>query len=311
MRRDGKLVKDVGPMYLIAPFIMTERSDSMNMIEIRAAYDPIHNYVIQKRKEGKRISHMAVVLAAYVRTVSQFKSLNRFVVRSRIYAHNDLSVGMVVLRPGEKEGTMGKIKFDLYDTVFDVNEKIDKYVEANSNAQNVNGLDKIMKAIIGVPGLMRFLTWLIRFADRHGLLPRAICDISPFHESMVFTNLASIKTNHIYHHIYNFGTCNMIMAMGNTVETPRSVGGEVTLTKEIPFGLVMDERIADGHYFAEAFAAMKKYLADPSLLETPPQDVEYDFPFPTLSSRFPTKKQIKAEKKAAKKAAKEAKKAEK
>ena len=32
------------------------------------------------------------------------------------------------------------------------------------------------------------------------------------------------------------------------------------MEKEIPFGIVMDERIADGHYYATAFAAMEKYL---------------------------------------------------
>ncbi|MBQ0125348.1 MAG: 2-oxo acid dehydrogenase subunit E2, partial [Clostridiales bacterium] len=116
--------------------------------------------------------------------------------------------------------------------------------------------------------------------------------------------LASIKTNHILHHVYNFGTCNLILAMGNTVETPKKVNGQIELVKEIPFGLVMDERIADGHYFAQSFADFKKYLTNPELLETPPETLDIDYPFPTLSSRFPTKKQIKAQKKAEKKAAK-------
>ena len=304
MRPDGKLVKNVGPMYLLVPYIMTERSDSMNMVEIKADYDPIHEYVIAKRKEGVKLSHMAVVLAAYVRTVSQFCCLNRFVVRSKIYAHKELSTAMVVLRPGGKDNSMGKIRFDLYDTIYDVNDRINKYVEENSNPATDTGLDKLMGGILKIPGLARFLVWLIRTADKFGLLPKAVTDVSPFHETMVFTNLASIKTNHIYHHIYNFGTCNMIMAMGNTVETVKRVNGDIKLVKEIPFGVVMDERVADGHYFALAFEQMKKYLLDPTLLETPPEKVDVDFPFPTLSARFPTKKQLKEEKKAAKKAAK-------
>ncbi|MBR6051853.1 MAG: 2-oxo acid dehydrogenase subunit E2 [Clostridia bacterium] len=304
MRKDGKLITKVGPMYLLLPYILTDRSDSMNMIEITANYDAIHNYVLQKRKEGIKISHMAVVMAAYVRTVSQFRCLNRFVVRNRIYAHNDLSVAMVVLRPGERDGSMGKIKYDLYDTIFDVNEKIEKYVEENSAADSDTSLDKLMGKLVSMPPLTRFLVGTLKWMDKHGLLPKSVIDASPFHESMVFTNLASIKTNHIYHHIYNFGTCNMIMAMGNTIETPKTVKGEITLEKEIPFGLVMDERIASGHYFAQAFAEMKKLLLDPTLLETPPETVDVDYEFPTLSSRFPTKEQLKAEKKAAKKAKK-------
>ena len=300
MRPDGKLIKDVSPMYLIIPYILPDRSDSMNMIELTTNYDAVHNYVLKKRKEGVKLSHMSVVLAAYVRTVSQFKCLNRFVVNKRIYAHNELSVAMVVLRPGSGDETMGKIKFDLYDTIYDVNEKMEKYVVENTTGEPDTSLDSIMGKLIGCPPLTRFLIWIIKKLDKIGLLPKSIIDVSPFHESIVFTNLASIKTNHIFHHIYNFGTCNMVIAMGNTIETAKKVDGEIKLVKEIPFGLVMDERIADGRYFASAFAEMKKYLLDPSLLETPPESVDYDFPFPTLSSHFPTKQQIKAEKKAAK-----------
>ena len=43
MRKDGKLITKVGPMYLLLPYILTDRSDSMNMIEITANYDAIHN----------------------------------------------------------------------------------------------------------------------------------------------------------------------------------------------------------------------------------------------------------------------------
>lgn len=304
MRADGKLIKDVSPMYLIAPYFMQKRSDSMNMIELKTSYDAIHNYVIEQRKKGRKISHMSVVLAAYVRLVSQFKCLNRFVVNSRIYAHKELSIAMVVLRPGNGNETIGKMKFDLYDTIFDVNDKIDKYIEENTAADSNNGLDKVLNFFVHIPFVVRFVIWCARTLDKFGLLPKSLLDISPFHETMVFTNLASIKTNHIFHHIYDFGTCNLILAMGNSVDTPKKVKGEIELVKEIPFGLVMDERIADGHYFAQVFAEFKKYIQNPELLETPPESVDVDFEFPTLSSRFPTKKQIKEAKKAAKAAKK-------
>ena len=107
--------------------------------------------------------------------------------------------------------------------------------------------------------------------DRYGWLPRKLIEASPFHVSMTITNLASIKTNHIYHHVYNFGTTSMIVSMGNLREVPRRSKGEIVFDRCLPLGVVMDERIASGSYFAKAFITMKSYLADPTLLEGAPR----------------------------------------
>ena len=98
MRADGKKIKKTDPMYLIAPYIMKQRSDSMNMITLDIPIDPIQSYINAKRKEGISISHMAVILSAYLRTAAEFPMLNRFVVNKRIYSRNDLIVAMVVQR---------------------------------------------------------------------------------------------------------------------------------------------------------------------------------------------------------------------
>ena len=41
----------------------------------------------------------------------------------------------------------------------------------------------------------------------------------------------------------------------------------------------MDERICSGSYFAKAFREFRRYLADPSLLETVPEGVIYEVPY--------------------------------
>ena len=84
------------------------------------------------------------------------------------------------------------------------------------------------------------------------------------------TNLASIRTNHIYHHCYEFGTTSVFLAMGNTREVPKRKGSEIVFEKCMPIGVTMDERIASGSYFALAFRKMRAYLRDPRLLEVPP-----------------------------------------
>ena len=278
MRADGKKLKNVDPMYRIAPYIMRKRYDAMNAITLDIPYTPIQKYINEKRKQGVSLSHMAVILAAYVRTVSQFPELNRFIVNKIAYARNELAVSMVVLTPGEKShSTMAKIYFDKKDTVFDVNKRIDDFVEENRNAPEKNGTEKIMKFLLSVPGLVQVGVGVIRFLDRYGLLPKSVIDMSPFHNSLVISNLISIRTNHIYHHVYDFGTTGVLITMGNLREVPKRKGDEIVFERCIPLGVVMDERICSGDYFAKAFKAMSKYLSNPSLLEVQPENVIEDY----------------------------------
>ncbi len=272
MRADGKRVRNADPMYTVAAHIMDKRVDSMNMITIDIPYEPIQTYINQKRKEGISISHMALVIAAYVRTMSEFPELNRFVVNRKIYERNEIAVGMVVLQSLEShQGTMSKMYFDINDTVFDVNNKINTYVNSNREAPEKNGTERIIKFLLSVPGLVTVAVKLFKLLDRYGLLPKFIIDMSPFHMSMGITNLASIRTNHIYHHCYEFGTTSVFFAMGNSREVPKRKGGEIIFEKSIPIGVTMDERICSGSYFATAFRTLKKYLKNPELLEVKPE----------------------------------------
>jgi len=312
MRADGKRVKNVDPMYTLAPYFMRRRSDAQNAITVTVPYDNVHDYVLDARKKGIKLSHLTVVMAALVRTVSEFPELNRFVVNSKIYAHNELKIAMVVLRPSDNNPSMGKMKFDLYDTVFDVNDKIDAFINENNKSTSNTKVDQLFKTLVSCGPLMRFVLGTLRGLDKLGWLPKAVIDLTPFHGSLVFTNLASIRTNHIYHHVYDFGTMGMDVAMGNNIDAPKKKKGEIVLEKQIPFGIVMDERLADGHRYAQAFASIEKYLKNPTLLETPPESVKVDYEFEGLSERFKSEKTkqkeaIKAEKQRKKQEKREAK----
>ncbi len=277
MRADGKRLRNTDPMYTVAAYIMDKRVDSMNMVTIDIPFKAISDYLAEKRKQGVVLSHMSVLLAAYIRTVAEYPMLNRFIVNRKPYARNELSVAMVVLKAGQTDhGTMSKMYFDRTNTILEVNDIINKYVEDNRTAPDNNGTEKMIKFLLSVPGVLPVGVCLFKFMDKHGLLPKKIIDMSPFHNSLVISNLASIRTNHIYHHIYEFGTTSMVMTMGNTREVAKRKGGEIIHEKCIPLGVVMDERVCSGSYYSMAFRRMKHYLSDPKLLETPPETVVED-----------------------------------
>lgn len=271
MRRDGKKIKVENVEYALTPHIMPDRCDSMNFTEVDIPLKPMQDFLNAKRKEGKRISHLALVLAAYTRVIGEFPQMNRFIINKKVYARKELAVGMVVLKAGKMDnGTMSKVYLDPADSLDEVNEKITKYIEINREDGD-NSTDKLAKILLKIPGLLRFGVNLFRWMDKHGWLPRAIIDASPFHASMSITNLASIRTNHIHHHLYNFGTTGVFLAIGKPREVPRSgENGEIILEKCMPMGVVMDERICSGSYYAAAFRKFMKYLENPELLEQKP-----------------------------------------
>ena len=221
-------------------------------------------------------------LLLFIRSGSAFDCCNDTLhfgkeISLKIYDRNEIAVGMVVLQSLEShEGTMSKMYFDKKDTIFDVNNKINTYVTENREAPENNGTEKIIKFLLSFPGLLTVGVGLFKLLDKYGLLPKFIINMSPFHMSLGITNLASIRTNHIYHHCYEFGTTSVFMAMGNLREVPKRKGGEIVFERSLPIGVTMDERICSGSYFATAFRYMKKMLANPELLEQPPEEIAPD-----------------------------------
>ena len=276
-RADGKRLKHADPMYSLVPHFMKRRSDAMNSITLDIPLEPMEIYIRMKKREGQSMSHMAIIMAAFNRTICDFPALNRFVVNKRVYSRNEIAIGMVVLRAGATGAeTMSKIYLKPEDTIIDVENRIQEYVSANRDVDGNNKTDKIINTLVSIPGLLRAGVSILKWMDWHNLLPKAIIDASPMHNTMVFTNLASIRTNHIFHHCYDFGTTSMVMAAGNTREVPRRKNGEIVHEKCLPLGLVMDERIATGYYYAQAFRKMKEYFKNPALLEEPPERILVD-----------------------------------
>ena len=270
MRCDGRKVSQNEPIYFLIPYFLTHRYDAMNMITVDIPEEPLRSYMNQKRKEGRPVNHMALLITAYLRTLDKYPDLNRFIGGRTIYEHVDKTVSMVVLKPGGGE-SMNKIELADSDDLFSVQKKIESFVDVSRNEEDDQSLDKAIHVLLKLKPLLGFLMAILRFADRHGLLPRALVKASPFHASMLISNLASIRTNHIYHHVYEFGTTSVSVTIGTMHEVPKRTSEGVKFERCIPLGVVMDERIASGLYFANAFNYFRKLLAKPEQLEKLPE----------------------------------------
>ena len=267
MRPDGTRVKNASAIVSALPYIMPRRYDAHDYITEYAEMEPMRRYIQSKRREGVRISYMALILAAYFKAYQQHPKINRFIMNSKIYQRNHFCVSFVILKTradGTPDETSVKIFFEDGDDVISIYRKIEDAVALNQKKEHNNNTDRFANFMFSLPVLPTLLVGLVKLLDRLGLLPRFVIDLSPFHTSLFITNLASINTEAIYHHCYEFGTTGVFVCMGKPV--PNFLTGEYN-KKIMPLGIVMDERICTGHEYALFWQTLRRYLKHPELTE--------------------------------------------
>ena len=270
MRPDGTRVKGLTPIVQALPHIMPKRYDAMNWANDYLDEDIIKAYIRQKRREGHLVTHMSLLISAYYKAALENPKVNYFIMNRKVYKRNHFCVSFVILKTRE-DGTPDETCIKLFlhpeDTIFTIGQRIKELVDQNLEKVHNNNTDKFVNWAFSVPGLARAVFGLAYRLDQVGLLPRKIIDLSPFHTSMFITNLASINTRFIYHHCYEFGTTGVFVCMGKPVPDPNAPAG--SRKKQLPLGVVMDERIATGIEYSRFFAAFERYVKKPELLETP------------------------------------------
>ena len=128
-----------------------------------------------------------------------------------------------------------------------------------------------------IPGpFIKFAVNTLMWMDKYNMLPKSIIELSPFHTSIFVTNLKSLGINHIFHHVYNFGTTGLFYAMGKEKTVPVIEKKEIVAQKQMGFGFVSDERFCDGLYFAMSLRVLRKIMKNPATLETPLEKKEED-----------------------------------
>lgn len=270
-RRDGRLLRTIRPFSLLVPYIMTKRGEAQVFARQEIITDTIDTYLRQKREENVRLSYLHLFIAIYVRVIAQRPRLNRFVMNSRLYARKGIHVSLAV-KPSlhdEAEETTVKFSFTGKESLFEIVDQINETIgNLHDTAAKESDLDLVIDKIMRMPGPFRkLLVEFLKFLDRHNLMPADIVDASPFHASLFFSYLKSIKTDYVYHHLYDFGTTGLFVALGSVREKPVAVDGEIVIKKCCTVGYTVDERICDGLYLSNSFKLVRQYLEEPHLLE--------------------------------------------
>ena len=280
--KEGRRIKTLSPYNMIIPYIMVHRHDSQNSIRTFAEVSGAEELVRKMRADGyDSIGMMHVIIAAYIRAISQRPGVNRFIRGQKIWARNGIVVNLVAKTKMKlnADDTTLKLVFSPSDTIIDVYRKFN---EAYSRIQigGEGGGDKAARIVCYIPGIFKKLAiGTLRFLDYFGLLPRAVVNASPFHGSLFITNMASLNISPIVHHLYNFGNVPVFIAFGaKRYEIVLDDEGNASKKRVIDFVANLDERICDGFYYASAMKLFIKYFKDPEELLYPPESVVDDIP---------------------------------
>ncbi len=280
-RKEGRLLRSLPGYSKFIPFIMPQRNDRSIHYEESFEITELDRRLRKLRVEGfKGIGMLHFLIAAYIRCISMLPGVNRFVVGRRIYARNNIEIIMTVKRSITLDATETSIKvqFEPTDTIFDVYRKMNEKINEIKTSDDSNNTEEVADFFARMPRfLIRFAIMLLRIGDYFGILPQSLLNASPFHGSMIITDLGSLRIGPVYHHIYNFGTLPVFIAFGSKYHKYEiNSKGQVVDNKYIDTKLVLDEGIVDGHYYAQLLQAMRYMFQHPEIVETPPTKVNED-----------------------------------
>lgn len=271
-RRDATLIRDIDELHIAMAHCYPNRTDNEANITEQIELEPIKQWIARHPDEDFKYTIFHVVVAALLKMLVLRPKLNRFIADRKYYQKNERSIGFIVKKQFSDDGGEGMavVDADELTTIFDVHESIKKQVVPCKEGKS-NDTQNTMEIFKKLPQwLTRIIFNVIRHMSEKGTLPASVTDGDSNHCSAFVTNLGSIGLKCGYHHLSNYGTNSIFVVIGQKKMTPfYDEAGNVTMKETLDIGLTIDERIADGYYYAKSIKIMKKLMENPDLLEQP------------------------------------------
>ena len=275
-RKDAKKVRNLDGLHNVMIDIKPERCDSDVYMNKEIDVTKLIKYVEKYKKEhpDDKITYFHAFAMAFAKTIYNKPLLNRFVANRTFYDRNDVIIAFVAKIEFEEDSdeVMINIKVDKDDNIFTLRDKITKRVAKIRNSkkgEKKENTNNIVDVVGKLPKLIRMIvTGALKFLDKHGWLPESITKDNLYYSSVILSNLGNFKIGSIYHNIVNFGTSSIIATMG-MIHKSKVIDkdGKEKIIDVCDFGVNMDERIADGYYFAKSIKVLEYILDNPELLE--------------------------------------------
>lgn len=234
----------------------------IDVTELKKYYDKI-------KKDNDKITYFHLFSTAVAKVIYNNPKMNRFIINGSCYTRNEVTLSYVAKTAfTDDAGELFKVmRVSDNDTLSSISDKIFGDVKKIRNNQGSNTDDFMDRLKILPKFLVRVVTWIVKFLDNHDLLPKSLTEGSVYHSTVLLSNLGSIHCDGIYHNLTNFGTNSIVVTIGEIKESVRVINGEIKKRYVCSFGITLDERIADGVYFAKCVNMLEYILNNPLLLE--------------------------------------------
>jgi len=278
-RKDGTLLRSIDSMHYIMPLMYPNRCDNEAFLHLQVDLTAADEYLARKNAADPpyRYNLFQLVVTAVLKTITLRPELNRFIANKNLYQRNELTAAFTVKKVFSDTGgeALARIYARESDTLETIHEEIYRQVSlcrSEKKDESTASMDIIQK----LP-FKHLIGFIARFLDRHGWMPRAIIATDPYYCSAVLTNLGSLGLDAGYHHMTNWGTNSLFCAIGLIKQRPCFENdGSYEMRKSVDLSLIIDERIADGYYYAKSLRLLKTLLESPELLDRPlSEPVEY------------------------------------
>lgn len=274
--KDARWVREATGLQTIMMHIMPNRTDAE--VYLHETLDATELVKYLEKKNAEHPDYKTTIFHCFItglaRMVKERPLMNRYVQGRRLYERHKISLAFVCKRrfTDHAEEAMMFLTPNESDSLDEISKKIIGDVhETRKSEHSTGGIDKVIDNFAKVPRpLLMLIVRIIRWLDFWGLNPKAITTGDPNYATVFCTNLGSIKCPAVYHHLNNYGTSSMMIAIG-TLHKEELVmpDGHKEIRDVIDVGATLDERIADGFYFARSLKLVKHIFAHPELLDQP------------------------------------------
>ena len=272
-RRDARRV-EVSALMQCCIDLKPTRKENEVYIDRKIDVTELVKYMEDCRKDGKKYTYFHAFMAAIAKVIYHRPKLNRFISNRHMYEHKEILLSFVakMTLDDKAEEMMLVIPVNGDDNMDTIAAKIAKKVENLRSAKaDKEGANSAVDVLGKLPNLIRVPIFaVIKLLGKYGLLPASLTSNNIYFTSMIISNLGSIRCGAIYHNLADFGTCSSLTSIGEIGdEIIVNEKGKQEVRKVCEFGVTLDERIADGFYFAKSVGMIEQIMQDPSLLNDP------------------------------------------
>ena len=276
-RWDGYRLRNLDPVHVMMPYLFGSRIENEAVLGEVVDLTEVDKYLAQKNAQNPEFKYtwFHFIAAVTAKTILLRPKMNYFIAGGHFYERNRIEVAFNVKRQFTDDSKESMAKFVLdpegESPMEQVHTYVQKFVTKVRKEDASVGVDDTLIFLSHLPRFCwRILGWTMKKLEYYGHYPKSLAADDPCYSSAYISNLGSIQMNADYHHLFNWGTISFFMTIGQKKLRPYyKEDGTCEMRNTIKLGLTVDERIADGYYYAKTLRLMRKMFANPALLDLP------------------------------------------